>query len=358
MRLLGDVDVDETQRWDARPVAVWSCLNGLVQMLCVRWPGHGGGSGTGCATVRWLLPLLATPAPRIFMHCVLTADLAAVISHHGRAILHRRESVPPEAMTQYWASTRNRFELWHRAMARYRNCEQTGDMNSLRQWWSEHVVVMEEVLVTEMLTRIVASLADGLERDSEHKEIAPIAHAIHLTHLEARNRVQQIMLYGRGNSVQDAVRLNRLRQGVERWTDALIGRMAVNENGSLRYAIDPNRAAEYAEEARALGVGPARDTAVWLMNAAMHDMLRRRTSPNAALPDANRSVIKSLMMMLRPDLFDSIGVLKSLWLHRLETGTERTDRVLDELTAPNIYRADTAQGMEILSEPYFERWYM
>jgi hypothetical protein len=299
-----------------------------------------------------------SPAPRVAMHSVLTADLAAILSHHGPAILYRKETVPPEAMTQYWATTRSRFELWHQAMARYRHAEQTGDSSALRQWWVEHVVVMEEVLVTDMLTRVVATLAHGLERDEEFKEIAPIAHAVHLTHLEARNRVQQIMLYGRGNSVQDAVRLNRLRQGVERWTDALIGRMATMEHGSVRYAIEPLRAGEYADDMRVHTTGPARDTTVWLMNAAMHDMLRRRTSPRAALPEANRAVVKSVMLMLRPDLFDSVGVLKSIWLHRLEFGAERTDRVLDELGGSDIYHAKTAGGMEMLNEPYFERWYM
>lgn len=292
------------------------------------------------------------------MHCVLTADLAATISQHGPAMLYRRETVPAEAMTHYWAATRNRFELWHQSMTRYRNAEQSGDMSSLRRWWSDHVTVMEEVLVSEMLTRVIATLADGLERDTEEKEISPVAHAVHMTHLEARNRVQQIMLFGRGNSVQDAVRLNRLRQGVERWTDALIGRMAIMEQGSIRYAIDSKRAADYAEETRAYGLGPARDTAIWLMNAAMHDMLRRRTSPEAALPEANRAVGKSLMLMLRPDLFDSVGLLKSIWQHRLEVGADRTDRVLSELRAANIHRAETAKGMEMLSEPYFQRWYL
>ncbi|MFK8115641.1 MAG: hypothetical protein AB8B91_25830 [Rubripirellula sp.] len=292
------------------------------------------------------------------MHCVLTADLAATISQHGPAILYQRESIPPEAMTQYWASTRNRFELWHQTMARYRTAEQTGDSNALRRWWKDHVVVMEEVLVTEMLTRVIATLAEGLEKDVEYKEISPVTHAIHLTHLEARNRVQQIMLYGRGNSVQDAVRLNQLRQGVERWTDVLIGRMATTERGSVRYAVNPRRAEEYAEEARAHGLGAVRDTGTFLMNAAMHDLLRRRSSNHSALPAANRLVVKSIMLMLRPDLFDSVGVLKSIWLHRLESGADRTDRVLDELAGADIDHATTASGVEMLNEPYFERWYM
>jgi hypothetical protein len=90
----------------------------------------------------------------------------------------------------------------------------------------------------------------------------------------------------------------------------------------------------------------------------MNDMLRRRTSPQPALPEANRVVTRSVMMMLRPDLFDSIGKLKSLWLHRLQIDTDRTDRVLDELGGINIDHAETATGIEMTHEKYFERWYM
>lgn len=292
------------------------------------------------------------------MHSVLIADIAALVSQHGPAVLYRGDTVPPEAVTQYWASSRSRFELWHQTMARYREAEQSGDALLLRAWWREHSVVLEEVLVSEMLTRVIAALGAGLDEPESSDEISPVTHAVFLSHLEARNRVQQMMLYGRGNSVQDAVRLNRLRQGVERWTDALIGRMCVQNPNNVCYAIDQRRAEEHARELRSYGHGPARETASWLMNAAMNDMLRRRTSATPALPEANRGVTQSVLLMLRPDLFDCVGKLKSLWLHRLQIDTDRTDRVLDELSASNLDHAATASGIEMTHEKFFERWYL
>jgi len=298
------------------------------------------------------------------MHCVLTADLAALLSHHGPAILQRREMIPADALVSYWAASKSRFELWHRSMARYRHCEQTSDSDALRRWWHEHVVVMEEVLVTDMLTRVVAALACGLEAETQQQEMVPVTHAIHLSHLEARNRVQKIMLFGRGNSVHDSIRLNRLRQGVERWTDAMIGRMPMQCDAMLQYAIDPDRAAEYASEVRGYGHGDARRTATWLMNAAMHDLLRRRTSSTAALPQANRDVSQSVMQMLRPELFDDVGILKSLWLHRFEMGTEKTDQLIDALSfgegtsfhAKNKVTGEPGQSFPP-HDPQLARWY-
>ena len=163
------------------------------------------------------------------MHCVLTADLASLVSEHGPAIVRSRSTFTPTAVAGYWASSRNRLELWHQTLARYRRAEESGEFHALRDWWRDHVVVLEEVLVTEILTRLIAALAATIESESGAEEISPVTHAVHTSHIEARNRVQKIMLYGRGNSIEDAVRLNRLRQAVERWTDAMIGRMAIHD---------------------------------------------------------------------------------------------------------------------------------
>ncbi len=195
---------------------------------------------------------------------------------------------------------------------------------------------MEEVLVSEILTRVVASIATEIDQDCGDDETSPVTHAIFLAHLEARTRVQKVMIDGRGCRVPDAVRLNRLRQGVERWTDVLIGRMGVGHETILRYAVEPERAEAYAAEARSHGVGTGRDTAIWLMNAAMHDMLARRTCPHAALPRANRRVADSVMRLFRTASFDSLGAAKSIEMTRIESDHAGSDRVLSQpIVAPD-----------------------
>ena len=291
------------------------------------------------------------------MHCVLIADLAAIMSQHGTAILRGSDRVPADAVSQYWSASRNRLELWHQTMARYRAAEDSGSILRLRTWWQDHAGVMEEVLVTEMLTRVVAAIAAGLDTAQSVDEISPVTHAVFLSHLEARNRVQQIMLFGRGNSVTDAVRLNRLRRVVERWTDMLIGRLSIDSPELTCYGINIDLAKQHASEARDFSVGIAARTTTWLMNAAMNDTLRRRTSRQTSLPGANHAVATSVVMMLRPDLFDSVGTLKSLWLHRLNSTADQADRVLDELQHRDIDQAVTADGLEMTSGDFFSRWY-
>ncbi len=289
------------------------------------------------------------------MHCVYLADLAAVLSTHGPAILYRRQSISPQAVTQYWTSSRTRLELWHGAIARYQRAEHSGDWVRMRAWWRDHIGVLEEILVSELLTRVVAALAAGLDRNQDDEELSPITHAIFLSHLETRNRVQHLMLFGRGSSVQNAVRLNRLRKGVERWNDALLGRLWSSVPTEIRYAIDADRARNYAEDARCQSCGDAQRTSDWLLAAAMHDTLSRRSSPTVALPQANRQVADSVLLMLRPELFDSVGTMKSLWMHRMQFDCERTNHVLDDLLACRNGK-DGAPKNSTPTHHSFDRW--
>ncbi|MEM9589264.1 MAG: hypothetical protein AAGA03_18425, partial [Planctomycetota bacterium] len=184
------------------------------------------------------------------MHCVLLADLAAILSQHGPAIIYRHPEIANEKLTTYWLRCRSRFDLWHRSMSRFSQAQASGDWITIRGWWLRHITMLEEVLVTEMLTRVVATLATEIDRGNDHDELSPVTHAVHVTHLEARNRVLRLMIDGRGCSVPDAVRLNRLRKGVERWTDALLGQIAVEDPSHVPYAIESALASRSHESRR------------------------------------------------------------------------------------------------------------
>ena len=290
------------------------------------------------------------------MHSVLLVDLAAVVSEHGPAILYGRDTLSPEALTQYWTATHSRFNLWHQAMARYSRAEKVNDVDAINAWWRDHTAVLEEILVSEILSRVVAALGAGLDARASDEEISPVTHAILLNHLEASNRVHQVILKAHGPAAVKAEQLNRVRQGIESWTDVLLGRMAIRNSEPLKYAIDRDRATEYAEEATLQGHGVTRRTSNALMNISMHEMISQRLSPEPALPAANREVSRSVMLMLRPELFDSVGSLKSLWMHRIENSADQTDRMLDELTSADIHEAETSDSLELTGGSYFERW--
>ncbi|MDV6033317.1 MAG: hypothetical protein F9B45_25170 [Phycisphaera sp. RhM] len=258
------------------------------------------------------------------MHCVTLADLAATLSQHGPSLLELRPRVPSATIMRYWTASRSRHELWHRVMSRYRDAKNAGNYGRLADWWSEHRVVLEEILVSELLTRVVAAIGaetaatDGAENHESHESLAAVTHGIYLGQIEASNRVAQIILESCGARVEDTVRLNRLRYGVERWTDWLIGRVSVHRDRSFQYSIDAERSKTFYDEVREGASCTHRDTTTWLMNAAMREMLVRRTSEKSALAHANHEVASSALALFRPELFDDYGVPKSVWLHRLQ----------------------------------------
>lgn len=278
------------------------------------------------------------------MHCVTLADLAAMLSHHGPTLLIRRTPVSDDTLVEYWTASRNRFEHWNRSIAMFRDADRSGDWALLSRQWSEQLIVLEEILVTEILTRVVAALGscidDQAKRDDSQwnsdcpkrtaERISPITHGVFLSHLEISNRVHQMILARRGCHVQHMVRLNRLRRGVQRWNDLLIGRLSLQSPRQFSYSFETDRARTFSEEIRDCGHDVHRETTSWLMNAAMRDTLMRRTSETAASPEANQDVASSVLRIFRPELFDSLGFPKSMWLHRMELDERGAERFVPQ----------------------------
>ncbi|MEM9644699.1 MAG: hypothetical protein AAF989_06885 [Planctomycetota bacterium] len=349
------------------------------------------------------------------MHSVLLAELAALVSHHGPAMMYRRTSIAPDALTNYWVANRNRFDLWHQVMSRNRSAHQSGDWLQLQRWWQDHLIVLEEILISDMLTRVVAALAAGLDHerasndssdqgkkiercDPGHgikgptsadqkataahgesdapslnamsissEDVSPITHAIHLSHLEARNRVQYLMLHNRGCRVPDAVRLNRLRKATERWTDAWLGRLSVRTPDLIRYAHDSDVAMQYAEDCHDqirsgnVEVASGVCSTFALMKAGMNQTLRHRSHAKAALPQANRQIAESVIGMLHSEQFDGFGTLKSIGLHRIQADcTDSQNAIHNASDAPwaNLPSDDSNLMESSETAEEMSRWFM
>jgi len=94
------------------------------------------------------------------MHVVQLTELASVLAYHGPAMLLQRRPISPEAIAQYWSASRNRLDLWHQVMARFNRVKSTGDFYRMRCWWTDHMGVLEEILASEVLTRVVAAIGE------------------------------------------------------------------------------------------------------------------------------------------------------------------------------------------------------
>lgn len=315
------------------------------------------------------------------MHCIQLAELAAKLADWGPSLIYRKNSLRSEAVVDYWVASKTRLDLWHHAISKNRKAARGGDWVRLHQWWELHLPLMEEILVSDVLARVVAAIADASERygsdpDSPHgdtvhntksgvaaisedgNDISPIAHAVHLNHLEIRNRVQQLMLNNRGCRVSDAVRLNRLRKAIESWTDAWLGRMAAIDPDSAAYGFVQHRVRSHADDAQTCRSDRASAPLTTLMMASMRSSLRRCSRPQPALPESNRRIAESVLAMLSPALFDDVGFVKSISHHRVEVDHLTGDRrPAEKKRSEPMDPPKTTEAPDACRDA-FERWYL
>lgn len=254
------------------------------------------------------------------MHCIELARIATLIAAQGPALAALPSSIPAESITHYWVASRQRTDLWNRGFARLVDLEAAGQPLAIDAWWFEHVPMIEEILVSEMLTRVMAGVGAAIENDTEDREVDPVTHSVFQTHLESRNRVLRVLLFGRGRSVEMALRLNRLRRCVERWTDFLIAPLIRFHPDSIQFAIDAGRARAYASEGAMDYRDRGSDGVNWLSAATLELSLGGLCDRRAALPQANQQVGQSVLACLRPQVFDSLGVPHTATTGRILAG--------------------------------------
>ncbi len=258
--------------------------------------------------------------PETPMNRLALADLAASLASHGDSLAISQHEVSAETIMNYWSAFRTRHEQWHRVMAGYRDAKNSGSFPSLHRWWDEYEGVLDDILVSELLTRVVATLGSVCERtmiDEGNDRVAAVTHGVFHSQLDASYRVGQILLEATAAPVAMIVRLNRLRHGVQRWSDWLVARVTTSPDAHIDYCVDQHRAQAFRAELRDSGDSRFRTMTSWLMNASMREMIQRRSSATPGLEDHNKAVIAAALGLFRSDLFDDYGVPKSHWLMSL-----------------------------------------
>lgn len=245
------------------------------------------------------------------MHCVETAEFASLLAYHLPAIIEYREAFATSEINQYWIESRSRLEQWHRVLAEYHMIDADMRPFAMQAWWSEQQTVMEEIIVTDILTRMVAAVGLAIDQKWQQREIEPVSHSIFVSHLEARNRVFQLVLFGRGSSATQSLQLNRLRRAVERWIDRLLAPICFIEPSARRYAVDADRLDANLQDYSEDSIPEVRCLSDSLSRSAMRCTLTSRTRPRAANPEHNDRIVDSVIALLPVKAFDSLGWLKS-----------------------------------------------
>lgn len=278
------------------------------------------------------------------MHTRELIDLAAVVSIHGPVLIRDAGAISATSIEDYWTASKCRLDRWGRTLKRLTvELAHAQPVSSCRA--SQQVRgVLEEILTGEVLTRVWTAVMCAYDRHRGTDLMEPVARSILIGHLEARHRVLTLLVNGSGIDAEQAVKLNRLRQRTERWTDMLVGYLAGLHDIS-EFAIDPDRAEEFAEDLSYQSRLPGGRHAWPLIQASLRAGFSTglsQASPNA---DLNQEIAAAILSCMPPELFDGTGLFRSVWMTRLTNVANDAQGMIDQLVqSPEASHTDTAIG--------------
>jgi hypothetical protein len=183
-----------------------------------------------------------------------------------------------------------------------------------------------------MLTRVWTAVLCAHDRRRHSDEAEPAARSVLIGHMEARHRVLTLMVRGPGIDAEAALGLNRIRRRTERWTDLLVGHLA-GRYAVSEFAFNPPRAEDFAQDFhdRSQRRGGRQ---VWpLVLASVRTAFRQALGPESPNAQLNARIGAAILSCFPADLFDSTGLMRSLWLMRLGNVTEDTQVLIEDLLA-------------------------
>ena len=257
------------------------------------------------------------------------AELAALLALHSPSIVHDARRIPHETSEQYWSASKCRLDRWGRLLRQLTQATGQPQLPATLSW-PRVQPALEEILVSELLTRLWTAVAAAHDQQLGNDDLEPVARNVFVGHLDARRRVLALLADGRVIALPEVTKLNHLRRRVERWTDMLLAHLAGMIDIS-EFAFDVQRARDFAEDLDHQAAHSERDFSGQLMLLSLRASFASDLADRSASSDLNRRIASALLGAFRDSTDDPTGVVKSLWLERLNRTALETEHMVEEL---------------------------
>ena len=261
------------------------------------------------------------------MHANQLSDLAAWIAIHSSMFVYGESENTALDAKEYWVQSKCRISRWNAALKMFdhdlRNPESGHDP------WPAFEIVAHEIIISEMLTRIMSAAFVIYDHYANSNELKGIAHSLVVSHMETRNRAMRILLFGRASNEKAFDRYNRLRAQIERWTDLFLSRLEKSEKAA-GFAFDAKRLADFASERDVYNEEEFRKNQQ-ILATSMRNNLEELSDKYAATPMLNSKIAAGALGCFANDRFDSYGLPKSTQLLWLEKSHSDAQQLVDEL---------------------------
>jgi hypothetical protein len=265
------------------------------------------------------------------MHARELVELAAIVAAEGPVLVREAKHVAASSVEQYWVASKCRLDRWARALRQITQATSDRGPEQQRRWPAD-CALLEEILTGEVLVRVWTAVMCAYDRRRGTDVAEPVVRSVLIGHLEARHRVLTLLAQGPGIDTEPAVRLNLLRRRVERWTDVLIGYLTGLDD-VREFAIDPERASDFADDLRYQAQMPGGRHAWPLVLASLRAAFRQGPPSSSPNGDLNAQIASAILSCFPPELFDSTGLFRSLWLSRLTSATCDAQGMIEDLLA-------------------------
>ncbi len=244
------------------------------------------------------------------MHAITLAELASTFVGVAATILKQRLLPTQEAAQALWTIHRSRCDEWNYRLASHRDAMNRNGATARSKKWHEVMPVLQEILLTEPLTRTLACFASQLEELELSDEFSPLFHSNLVSHIEARHRCLNLIVFGQGLSVESSVRLNRLRRHLETYSDQLLAVLPATSSiesycfdsrSILSTRVDMTRTVDATE-------GKWLQLHVQSLERQLWQNLQCDIDWRAANGRLNHRISQSVIALMPPQLFDGFGI--------------------------------------------------
>lgn len=274
------------------------------------------------------------------------AETAAFASARSAFLLEDRKPVSQEHVQNYWKCCRGRMLDWLRRLETISSEAGCTGADQHPALWEAAKPMVDEILVTDILTRVWATVLAASDMNRGTREVTPIARHTFNGHLDVRNRALRLILHDLQLPVSEVARVDRLRRKAERWADILIGHLALNYQLD-EFVYEPERAVEFGE-GQLREILRATDEPLWEFVLTGIRLAFAHQQDAASSDDWNQKIVRSILGSFPADSFDEFGTFKTIRRGRIERGSVGSDRVLGALSAameerlPNLDRSQVS----------------
>ena len=263
------------------------------------------------------------------MHARELVELAASVATHVESILSGPTGISNEGLDAYWSISRQRLDRWTTVIDT--SLEAAPTAGTIRDARSDSLLhLAEEVLASEVLTRVWAAVLSAATCLSAYHAAAATGRSVYLGHQEIRLRILKWMVEGSLAESPPVEALNLLRRRCERWTDLLLGRIALAADASA-FAFYRKRLAEYHQDFQSEQRAGTLDTSWPTLLTSLASTLQSSLDQRPVCGEANAEIATAVLACLGSNSIDEWGTLRWAWLHRVERITTDAHRLIAEL---------------------------